>query len=160
MRKITIWSEDGKVEIVVLERSFPEEGGTWEGDWVASTVSVDIPGYKANFEADLRTGEFVSFLKELEAMNSELKGTAAFEPLEKIVEIKGEMNSLGGIVWEIETSYPSGGDTVLQFTLGADQSYLPALIQELKELLEEFPVLEKPEKKTDLLRNMFRNMPQ
>lgn len=158
MRKITILGEDGKLDIAVLERNFPEEAGTWGGDWVRSTVSLEIPGYSAYFEADLRTDEFARFLKQLEAMNSELKGTAAFQPLEKIVEITGEMNSLGGIVWEVETSFPLGGDTVLQFTLGADQSYLPALIQELKKLLEEFPILEKQENGTGFLKSIYKKM--
>lgn len=158
MRKITILGEDGKLDIVVLERSFPEEAGTWGGDWVRSTVSLEIPGYSACFEADLRTEEFSGFLQQIETMHRELKGTAALVPLEKTVEIIGKIHSLGGISWDVETCYPLGSGTILQFTLGADQSYLPALIKESNKLLEEFPVLEKQENETGFLKGIYKKM--
>lgn len=160
MRKITILGEDGKVEIAVLGRRFPEEAGTWEGDWVHSTISLEIPGYSAHFETDLRTNEFSDFLKQLKAMDAELKGTAAMEPLESTVKITGVVHSLGEVSWDVETCYPLGTGAVLKFTLGADQSYLPGLIKELNELLEEFPVLEKQASKTDYLKNICRKIRQ
>lgn len=158
MRKITILGEDGKLDIMVLERCFPEEAGTWEGDWVRSTVSLEIPGYSAYFEADLRMDEFSEFLQQVQTMHRDLKGTAALMPLEKTVEIIGEIHSLGGISWDVETCYPLGSGTILQFTLGADQSYLPALIKELNELLEEFPVLEKQENGARFLKGIYKKM--
>lgn len=59
MAKLDILGTDTKIEIKVLERLYPESIGSWEGDWVKAAISVDIPGYFANFLADMRAEEFM-----------------------------------------------------------------------------------------------------
>ncbi|AQU78887.1 MULTISPECIES: hypothetical protein [Planococcus] len=142
MKKLDILGSETKVEIMILERLYPESIGSWEGDWVKAALRVEIPGYSVNFLADLRTEEFKEFRDQLAAMNQELEGTASLISIENAIEAKAVIDSLGGIYWEVRTCYPIGTGAVLTFEFDSDQSYLNQLVKELDEVLKEFPVLE------------------
>ncbi|RLQ90856.1 hypothetical protein [Planomicrobium sp. Y74] len=144
MKKLDILGSETKIEIKILERVYPESIGSWEGDWVKAAIRVEIPGYSANFLADLRTEEFKEFRDQLAAMNQELVGTASLISIENAIEAKAVIDSLGGIYWEVSTCYPIGTGAVLTFEFDSDQSYLNQLVKELDEVLKEFPVLETP----------------
>lgn len=158
MKKLQILGSETKIEIKVLERLYPESVGLWEGDWVKAAISVEIPGYSADFHADLRAGEFKDFREQLNAMNQKLEGTASLISIENAIEVKGSMDSQGGIYWEARTRYPISTGALLDFEFGSDQSYLDPLIKELDEVLTEFPVLEHPNNLKSHLTNFFRKM--
>ncbi|MGH2317784.1 WapI family immunity protein [Planococcus sp. SE5232] len=142
MKKLDILGSETKIEIKILERLYPESIGSWEGDWVKAVIRVEIPGYSANFLADLRTEEFKEFRDQLAAMNQNLEGPASLISIENAIEAKAVMDSLGGIYWEVSTRYPISTGAVLTFAFGSDQSYLNQLVKELDEVLAEFPMLE------------------
>ena len=158
MKKLYILGSDTKIKVEVMERLYPESIGAWEGDWVKAAIAVEIPGYSANFLADLRTEEFKEFRDQLAAMNQELEGTASLISIENAIEAKAVMDSLGGIYWEVSTRYPISTGAVLTFAFGSDQSYLNPLIKELDEVLKEFPVLEHQNDLKSHLTNFFRKM--
>lgn len=158
MKKLDILGSETKVEIKIFERLYPESIGSWERDWVKSAISVEIPGYSANFLADLRTEEFKEFRDQLAAMNQELEGTGSLISLENAIEAKAVMDSLGGIYWEVSTCYPIGTGAVLTFGFDSDQSYLYQLVKELDEVLKEFPVLEHQKDIKGSITNFYRKM--
>ena len=61
MKELNILGSETKIEITILERLYPELVGSWEGDWVKAAIKVEIPGYSADFLADLRAEEFKGF---------------------------------------------------------------------------------------------------
>lgn len=156
MKRVNILGEDAKIEIEVLERCHPEAIGSWEGDWVKTTITVEIPGYSAFFQADLRTEEFKDFHDQLATMNSKLERTAMLMSIENAIAAKAVLNSQGSIFWEVATRFPVGEGTLLTFEFGSDQSYLTQLIKELDEVLTEFPVLERQTEKKRHFNDFFR----
>lgn len=52
--KFQISGDDAKIEIVVISRSHPNFTDYWDGNWITSTIKIEIPGYKAQFNADLQ----------------------------------------------------------------------------------------------------------
>ncbi|MBD8015028.1 WapI family immunity protein [Planococcus wigleyi] len=158
MKKLDILGLETKIEIKILERLYPESIGSWEGDWVKTAIRIEIPGYSANFLADLRAEELKEFRDQLAAMNQELKGTASLISIENAIEAKAVMDSFGGIYWEVSTRYPISTGAVLTFDFGSDQSYLNQLVKELDEVLSEFPVLEHPNDLISHVTDLFRKM--
>lgn len=132
-----------KLEIDVLHRNYPASRDYWDANWLASLIHLEIPGYTAHFEADLRTNELKEFADELRDMNENLKGTATLKNLDDYIHLTGTMNSLGKILWNLETRYPVGIGAQLSCAFESDQSYLRTLIDEIDTVLETFPVIGK-----------------
>ena len=158
MKKLDILGSETKIEIKILERLYPESIGSWEGDWVKAAIKVEIPGYSADFFADMRAEEFQDFRDQLNTMNQKLEGTASLISIENAIEAKAVMDSFGGIYWEVSTRYPISTGAVLAFEFGSDQSYLNQLIKELDEVLAEFPVLEHQNDLKSHVTDFFRKM--
>jgi hypothetical protein len=142
--KLHILGEDTKIEIEVICRSHPNCTDYWDGNWITSTINIEIPGYKAQFNADLRTDELRDFANELKLMDKKLKGKASLFNLDGYLELECEINKKGVIYWTVETCYPAGIGAVLKFDFGSDQSYLKGIVKEIESILSVFPVLGKP----------------
>ncbi|TKD72310.1 hypothetical protein [Pseudalkalibacillus hwajinpoensis] len=142
--KLHLLGDDMKIVIEVMGRSHPDRTDYWDGNWVFSNVTLQIPGYKADFCADLRTDEFLSFQNQLKDMDEKMKGKALLDSMEGAVKIEGKMNLLGKLMWTCETCHPIGTGAVLQFEFDSDQSYLPKLIKELEGILTSYLVIGKP----------------
>ncbi len=54
--------------------------------------------------------------------------------------LSGEVYKLGQIGWRCVVQHPTGIGAKLEFTFGADQSYLPDLIAQLTEVMRRYPV--------------------
>ncbi|MGO1059206.1 WapI family immunity protein [Planococcus sp. FY231025] len=158
MAKLYILGTDTKIEIEVLKRCFPEAIGSWEGDWVKTAIRVQIPGFSADFHADLRTDEFREFRNQLVSMNKNLEGTATLISIENVIQANAMMNPQGGIFWNVTIRYPVSSGAVLDFEFGSDQSYLDQLIKELEEVLVEFPVLERQDDIKSRLNSIYRKI--
>ena len=142
--KFHILGDETKIEIEVISRSHPTFNDYWDGNWVTSTIQIEIPGYKAHFNADLRTDELRDFVNELKIMDKKLKGKASLINLDGYLELEGELDKKGRVSWTVETCYPSGIGAVLKFDFCSDQSYLKGLIKEIESILSVYPVLGKP----------------
>ncbi|MFC4322008.1 WapI family immunity protein [Litchfieldia salsa] len=142
--EFNIIGEETRVVINILNRSHPECTDYWDGNWVKAKIDIQIPGYLAKFDLDLRTDELRDFLIGLRIMNKDLKGKAQLNNLDSYIEIECEVTKIGGIVWSVETCYPAGYGAVLKFEFESDQSYLLNLISELEAILVTFPVIGKP----------------
>lgn len=87
--KMTLKGEDVTVEIEVVGRSHPDCLDYWVGNWVISYIQVKIPGFDADFLADLRTAELQRFLEELKSMRDNLQGAAKLIHMEKAIQLEG-----------------------------------------------------------------------
>lgn len=142
--KFHISGDDAKIEIIVISRSHPNFTDYWDGNWITSTIKIEIPGYKAQFSAELRTDELRDFVNELKTMDKKLKGKASLINLDGYLELEGELDKKGRVSWKVETCYPSGIGAVLKFDFCSDQNYLKGIINEIESILSVFPVLGKP----------------
>ncbi|WP_203364726.1 hypothetical protein [Bacillus sp. REN10] len=142
--KFHLLGAETNIEIDVLHRNYPNSSDYWDRNWVSSKLKIEIPGYTVSFVADLRTDELSDFVNKLKIMNKNMKGKAILNNLDGYLEIEGEMNKLGQIIWTAETCYPAGYGAVLNFEFVSDQSYLETIIKELDDVLVAFPVLGNP----------------
>lgn len=82
---------------------------------------------------DVNSGIF-GFRDQLEQMNQTLKGKAVFEPLEEQLVFKMRVDSLGSINVDGRLFSQATYGTSLTFEFGIDQTYLPGIISQLKQL--------------------------
>ena len=142
--KFRLLGDDTIIELDVLYRNYPDSSDYWDVNWITSKINIKIPGYHVNFDANLRTDELKDFVNEIKLMTKHLKGKATLSNMETFIQIEGEMDKLGKIMWIAETCYPAGYGAVLKFEFESDQSFLNILIRELEEILTSYPVIGTP----------------
>lgn len=142
--KFHLLGDGTKIAIEIIDRKYLDASDFWDGNWINSKINIEIPGYLARFNANLRTDELMTFLNQLKRMDNQMKGKAILENIEDFISLKGEMNGLGNITWTGETCYPLGTGAILNFEFESDQSFLRNLTKELEEILDRFPVIGKP----------------
>jgi hypothetical protein len=142
--------ETEHVTIEVVARGYPHTTDYWDGSWLTTTIAIAAGAWRATYPADLRTEEFERFRDGLKALYDNLVGEALFASMEGwlFLELKGD--GLGHI--RVEGSAQdrvSGEPQRLEFVLPLiNQTYLPALIDQLNDILDRFPVIgERPEPK-------------
>ena len=64
--------------------------------------------------------------------------------MEGAIEVCCKMNGFGQLSWQVKTQYPVGTGAVLDYEFTSDQSFLPPLIKELTDVLENYQVLGNP----------------
>jgi hypothetical protein len=128
------------INIQVIGYSHPHMDDYWDGNWLICEVRSEIPGFNVNFPADLRTNELTSFYDQLVHMYGKMSGSASLVGLESNVDIRVQMDKLGKLEWNARLTFPSGDGATLEFQIQSEQSFLIKLMDELKDLIKEFPI--------------------
>lgn len=148
--RVRIGQSDSEfLSVEVLRRSYPSEEDYWDGNWLVTRVGIQTGGFNGRINADLRTDEFASFLAELEQLYVKLTGTASFAPMEPWLTIKVTGGGLGHFTADCEArdGFPKdaiGSGGILSFEIAFDQTELPPIIDQLKQLLSAYPVVGQP----------------
>ncbi|WP_339613438.1 DUF5959 family protein [uncultured Rubinisphaera sp.] len=126
---------DGSDQVIVRITGRPDA----QDDWLDASISVRAGAFSASIPVSLSTCDFRPFREQLEALYQTLDGTAAFNTREQQLGIVCRGNGLGGIAVEgVTNDQVSDGNTLrLQFNI--DQSFLPAIIEDLREVEAAFP---------------------
>ena len=140
--RCVIKGEDGKITIFSLLRCYQDADNYYDANWIRVDIRVNIPGYTASFEAYMLSSEFENLAQQLQKMHNNIIKKFYFAPLEAQIILQAEMDSLGKIEWQCETTHPIGNGATLRFSLTSDQSYLPKLIAELKKMMHAFPIID------------------
>jgi|SRR3989339_168176 len=139
--KFIIKGDNGDVIVEIIRRNDYGSEEYYDANWLSTRINVNILGYNASFNGDIQTTEIESFMNQVEKMYNMSSNEAIFSTIEGIIEIKGKKNTLGHIEWICETRYPAGIGATLLFSINSDQSFLPNLISQLKNILKIFPVI-------------------
>lgn len=108
--------------------------------WVAAHIRAEMPGFQAAFSNELTLGELQGFHQDLKRLHAELKGTARLRAIEGFLDVTAEMDTQGHIHWTVELAdVNSGSYARLAFEMNADQSYLPALLEQIEAALQDMP---------------------
>jgi len=138
---INIKGLDGELlKITVIDYSHPDAVDFWDGNWLSCRLELNIKGFNADFLFDLRVDEIESFLMELDQLNLNLKGKANLENMEEVIKLKLNVCKTGKLKWEGRLLYPAGIGSTLVFEYDSDQTFLPAIIKELKNVLKRYPM--------------------
>lgn len=132
------------VTVTPSRREFPDVADYWDGNWVYARIVVAAGGFRGEFEAQLRTEEFVSFRDELRPLHEKLVGRAKFETTEGWLSIDIEGDGKGHFHADcVAVDLPGTGNR-LTFVVDFDQTDLPEILQGLDAVTRAFPVVGSP----------------
>lgn len=137
-------ADDDYLRVVVRRWLYPEADDYWDGNWVAAEVAARAGAFQGVFEASLRTTDFESFRRKLGALYETLSGEAVFETMERWVDVRivgdgrGHFEACCGL--RDDASFGSR----LSFSLAFDQTQVPAMLENLDEIVRRFPVRARP----------------
>ncbi len=112
----------------------------WDRNCIRTKVTVNGGVFSGQFMADFMTTDFELFKRQIRNLETDFKGTAKLEPLERqlILNISGD--GLGHFEVKCSASdEPVYGGT-LSFILSFDQTELAKLIIELEKITNAFPI--------------------
>ena len=107
--------------------------------WLICDVSIAAGAWRGSYETWFCTWDFPKFRQQLEALHSTLDGTARFDTLEHQLELEFTVDARGHIEISGSASDRAGDGNDLTFSLELDQSYLPAIINQLRAIEAAFP---------------------
>jgi len=133
--------DGGQIKINVLARANNETQDYWDANWLYSEIKIDVVGFKAFYDTNLRVDDFIDFVFNLEKLgNGEIK-EIEFLTLEEGLHLKGNfLQESGNIEWFGEAK-ASDTKNSLKFNLITDYESINRLMGELKYLLTEYPLV-------------------
>lgn len=137
-------SERERIRLTVLGRSHPTCTDYWDGNWLRTSVSVQIGGFSGSYVADLRAEEFRSFGDEVASLYSALEGDATFTTMEGQVSLVLSGDGMGHVSVKADLRDEAGTGNRLHCEFDIDQTYLPAIIDALGAIDSAWPVLGHP----------------
>ncbi|MED5612388.1 WapI family immunity protein [Janthinobacterium sp. P210005] len=124
MHQIHIGNDSEFVEIIIRKHN-----GT--DDWVGGDAEIRVRGFSASISADFEPTDFQIFEAELRALYENLSGKAQLLPREEQLTLKLRGNGRGGIEVSGTAWFVACYGSKLDFEFEIDQTYLPAVLEQL-----------------------------
>jgi len=133
------------IMINVLGRLHSDSDNYYDTNWLSCNISTKVGCFIGEVKSDicLRTDEFQRFLVDLESLYDSLKGKAEYSTMEDWIKIEMSGDGQGHIKTKGFVIDKHCDGNRLDFTINLDQTNLPKIIKDLKELLEKYPVISK-----------------
>jgi hypothetical protein len=140
--------ESEHVAVSVLGRAYPNATDFWDGNWLPCRIRIRAGAWDGTFGASLRADEFVTFRDGMERLYETLDGSATFETMEGWLELRMVGDGIGHVaISGVAKDRVSIGGSTLSFVIpDIDQTYLPAVIDQLRAIESAFPVVAAPPK--------------
>jgi hypothetical protein len=139
--------EVGGLKIWVHGRQYPEAFDYNDGNWLSITALCISKGAQVWTSGHIiNLPELENWLIDLERINKEFTGEANLQCTESELRVKLSINKLGQIKMIVNIT-PDILIQMHQFEINLDQSYLPALINNLRKVLCSYSI-RSPRKKT------------
>jgi hypothetical protein len=136
-----IGSSNEHVMVIPSRRESPDVANTWDRDWVCAQIAVAAGGFRGEFEARLRTEEFVSFRDALRPLHEKLVGQAKFETMEGWLSVDVQGDGKGHFHADcVAVDLPGTGNR-LTFGIDFDQTELREILRGLEAVADAFPVV-------------------
>jgi hypothetical protein len=131
--------------IEVLAREHPDKSDYWDGNWLTAMIDVASGPWHGNYQAALRAEEFVHFRDQLVRLNEDRESPPAeFESMEPWLRFSVHRSDRHGhmrVSGRAQTEPFFDSHNVFYFVLELEQGFLPATLDELGKVIEEFPVV-------------------
>jgi len=145
---ILVCDEQARVTLHPLRRENPDSTDYWDSNWIVTRIQATAPGFHADITEPVHLSELVWLREELETMRAVLAGRIVWKAMEGFLELVAEMDRLGHIRWTVLlrhfNGHFNGKEARLLLEIENDQTYLPALVNEVDAVLETFPVVGEP----------------
>lgn len=131
-----------RLKIRFLGRLHPEVDDQWDGNWISAFIDYRVGQFEGSVAASLRSEELARFGSSLRDVSRTLRGEAVYESMENWLSLRLRVDAAGRVIVLGTVSDRAGVGNKLEFEIdGLDQSYLPAMIEELDDALIAYPVL-------------------
>jgi hypothetical protein len=135
-----IFETSGKyIEFKIKERSNPQAIDLYDANWLDATVEVKAPGLHVFYSLSILANEVVGFYAGLESLRNGNKSSVEFSTIEEQLYLKGELQPSGNIIWKIISKFD---DNSVEFSLITDNFSLEKIILDIKQMINDFPVIE------------------
>lgn len=119
---------------------FPDADDYWDANWLVVRACMETDGARVECNGPiLMTADIDRFRGQLAVMAMTIKGEAALQPLEPNLKLVLKMDSRGQIEFTLEIT-PDHMAQQHSFTLDADQTCLPALVESCDAILTRYPI--------------------
>jgi len=139
-------TEQEYLSSAVLGRRYPNATNAWDAGWLDVKVSLRIARYSGVFEGSIKAillpSELLAWRNQLAELYQSLNGTANFSTLEGWLEIKCVGDGRGHIDIACRVTNEPGIGDLLTFRLWIDQTYLPAILCSIDQVLSIYPAIE------------------
>ena len=131
----------GSLRIWIHGYQFPDAADDWDSNWIRLTASYVSAGGAATISGSiLDTVSFGAFTAELLELHRSLAGEATLSSVEPNFYLQlSASNSHGGIAGRLLLSSDHLSEEH-SFTFEYDQSYIPALLEQLRSITDAYPV--------------------
>jgi hypothetical protein len=128
------------LQIWVHGRQFPDSEDYWDGNWLkvtahcgAEDASIWVSG------SIIHLSEILHWQESTETLYDSLQGEAKLDCIEPELNVSIEAESLGHLKFNVQIT-PNHMEQMHSFYSEIDQSYLPKLVRDCKEVLKALPI--------------------
>ena len=127
--------------LVIHGRNRPESEDYWDGNWLWCTAEVAAGAFRGSVSNAIRNEDLILFLPRIEDLYQRLDGEALLDTLEGWLDLRvigvghGQVEVCGSLC------DASVGGNQLEFRLALDQTFLPAVIGQIRAAVEAFPIV-------------------
>ena len=128
------------LSIWVHGRERPEDRDYWDGNWLLVTAYYDTDGASVKVHGPvIHLSELADLMFGCEQIYETLKGAASLECMEPELHVNLTADKLGRIDVSVSIT-PDHLTQYHKFDSQIDQSYLPAIIASLRNILQKYPI--------------------
>ncbi len=126
----------------VSGRVRPDGEGPWSSNWLHCIADVSAGAFRGRIEWQLRNEDLTRFIQALDRLGGQA-GEALLDTLDGWLDVRVIRDEQGQIEARCQlVDNPVGGNT-LEFRLILDENCISVLDRQLREVLEQFPVVGK-----------------
>ena len=130
-----------RLKLRISGRERPDLMDSDDRNWLQATVEVRSGRMAGAIACSLRTEDIGEFRSGLAGMTDAGDASGEFKTMEDRLRIKVERSTPGRLMISGHIAEDSGGDR-LSFRFVTDADGIPAMLQDLDEVLDEYPVTE------------------
>lgn len=129
------------LSLKIVRRAHPGSDDFWDGNWLVAHVEVKVEGFSGKTLGNLRSDEILRLGEQLQRAYETLSGEVNFATMEGWLEFDVQFLHTGGVTVNgcMKPDFSLGNR--LHFLLDIDQSYLPAVLAQIRQVVKRFPVI-------------------
>lgn len=135
--------ESDHIRFQILRRQYPGSRDYWDGNWLATRVQIRGGGVRGRLDTEIHAEDFSTFLAALERMETEPSATATLKPLETVIRVDVARAKDGLLVASCEATPSPKANRHLYFTIRFDDQNLVRIINELGQIVRDYPIVGK-----------------
>lgn len=132
-------SETGTIEIKILNRTDTETTDYWDGNWLHSAIKINVRGFSAIYNANLRVDDLQRFYANLLSIKNDCIKEAKFTTMEEGIYLDLKIEPKGSLTCIGRANDENGNS--LKFKIESDQASLNHFTEKVRTTLELYPLI-------------------